>query len=86
MSVFVQNLKYLARFWICCLFVGVSDFVLIGKDALQSEFLSSVTRSDSNMAAIDRVIRGSATSAMFDESNITEIVLGRMTARAYQTC
>ena len=26
-----------------CLFGGVSDFLLIGKDALQSEFLSSVT-------------------------------------------
>jgi len=26
-----------------CLFLAVSDFVLIGKDALQSEFLSSVT-------------------------------------------
>jgi hypothetical protein len=26
-----------------CLFVGVSDFVLMGKDALQSEIVSSVT-------------------------------------------
>jgi len=26
-----------------CFFVGISDFVLIGKDALQSEFLRSVS-------------------------------------------
>lgn len=32
--------KKFARFWMYRLFVGVSDFVLIGKDALQSVFLN----------------------------------------------
>jgi hypothetical protein len=43
MSAFVQNLKCIARFGICCLFVGVSHFVMIGKDVLKTEFVSSVT-------------------------------------------
>ena len=42
MPVFVQNI--LQEFqYAGCLFVRLSDFVQIGKDALRSEFVSSVT-------------------------------------------
>jgi hypothetical protein len=39
-NLFVQNLKHLARFCTCRLFVGVSVFVLNGKDAMQTIFLN----------------------------------------------
>ena len=49
-----------------CLYVGVSDFVLNGKDPLQSEFLSSVTLVSA--CALCRIVKQ---NKGFDTSNHT---------------